>query len=84
MKITVEFSTLEEFQEFLNFKDSKNKYKLSDLSQRTQDVLRKNGVNSIVDIFGKTDTELLKFVNLGKKGLDEIRSLMADVDSQAK
>jgi DNA-directed RNA polymerase subunit alpha len=50
-----------------------------DLSVRAQNALHNEGIKTIGDLVAKTDDDLLKFRNFGRKSLEEIKAALAAV-----
>ena len=46
------------------------------LSHRTWSCLRRAGINKMKDLEGKTETDLMKIRNMGKKGVEEVAAMM--------
>ena len=50
-----------------------------ELSFRTMNTLKSNGINTVEDIVIRADRELLSLPNFGKKSLNEIKVVLADL-----
>jgi DNA-directed RNA polymerase subunit alpha len=50
-----------------------------DLSVRSNNCLRRAGINTVGDLLKKTEAEMMKVRNLGKKSLEEIKKKLADM-----
>jgi DNA-directed RNA polymerase subunit alpha len=48
-----------------------------DLSVRSYNCLKRAGINSVAELVGKTEAEMMKVRNLGKKSLEEVRNKLA-------
>ena len=51
-----------------------------ELSIRVMSALKTNGINTIEDIVIRTDSELLRLPNFGKKSLNEIKEVLSGMD----
>jgi DNA-directed RNA polymerase subunit alpha len=45
-----------------------------DMSVRSFNCLKRAGINTVEDLVSKTEEEMIKVRNLGKKSLDEVRA----------
>ena len=81
-------TSLQEVREFLAKKDLSLK-KISsdlrsifslDLSARTQNVLRAEGINTVKELVSKTEEELMWIPHFGKKGLKEVQEALSKRD----
>jgi len=50
-----------------------------DLSVRSYNCLKRAGINSVEDLANKTEEDMMKVRNLGRKSLDEVLNKMADL-----
>jgi len=50
-----------------------------DLSVRSYNCLKRAGINSVVDLANKTEEDMMKVRNLGRKSLEEVLNKMADL-----
>lgn len=55
-----------------------------DLSVRSYNCLKRAGINSIEELTDKTESEMMKVRNLGKKSLTEIKNKLDDLDLSLK
>ena len=51
-----------------------------ELSIRVMSALKTNGINTIEDIVIRTDSELLRLPNFGRKSLNEIKEVLSGMD----
>lgn len=51
-----------------------------DLSVRSYNCLKRSGINTVQDITNKTESEMAKVRNLGRKSLDEVRIKLQDLN----
>ena len=51
-----------------------------DLSVRSSNCLRRAGINTVEELCQKTEEELMKVRNLGRKSLDEVKKKLADME----
>lgn len=51
-----------------------------DLSIRSQNCLRRAGIETIADLINKTEEDMMKVRNLGKKSLKEIKAKLTELD----
>jgi DNA-directed RNA polymerase subunit alpha len=77
------FSTFRE--EFDEESEQINKYLLMsvdelELSVRSSNCLKNANIRTVADLVQKTDTELLKTRNFGKKSLNEIKTILAEMN----
>lgn len=54
------------------------------LSQRSYNCLKRSGIDTVGDIISRTETEILKIRNLGKKSFEEIRDKIAELGLKFK
>ena len=50
-----------------------------DLSVRSFNCLKRAGINTVDDLINKSEEEMMKVRNLGKKSFDEVREKMASL-----
>ncbi len=50
-----------------------------DLSARAYNCLRRSGLNTVGDLISKTESEMMKVRNLGKKSLEEVKKKLAEM-----
>ena len=50
-----------------------------DLSVRSFNCLKRAGINTVEDLIGKSEEDMMKVRNLGRKSLDEVVSKMASL-----
>ncbi|NLG68990.1 MAG: DNA-directed RNA polymerase subunit alpha, partial [Firmicutes bacterium] len=50
-----------------------------DLSGRSYNCLKRAGINTIAELTAKTDEEMMKVRNLGKKSLQEVKEKLAQL-----
>ena len=50
-----------------------------DLSVRSNNCLRRAGINTVDELFQKTEEDMMKVRNLGRKSLDEVKKKLADL-----
>ena len=55
-----------------------------DLSVRSFNCLKRAGINTVGDLVEKTDEEMLKFRNLGKKSYEEVIQKLASMGLSLK
>jgi DNA-directed RNA polymerase subunit alpha len=55
-----------------------------DLSVRSYNCLKRSGVNTVQDLTEKTEPELLKFKNMGRKSLEEIKGKLSELGLSLK
>lgn len=51
-----------------------------DLSVRSYNCLKRAGINTVQELSTKTEDDMMKVRNLGRKSLDEVRAKLADLD----
>ena len=51
-----------------------------DLSVRSYNCLKRAGINTVDELIGKTEEEMMKVRNLGKKSLEEVQNKLAEMD----
>src|SRR5699024_9686193 len=51
-----------------------------DLSVRSYNCLKRAGINTVQELTSKTESEMMKVRNLGRKSLDEVKTKLADLD----
>ena len=79
---TISFKSVEEIGE----KDTKLTIAIEELdfSVRTYNCLKRAAINSIADLVVRTEDEMIKVRNLGKKSLDEVKEKLAEMDLHLK
>ncbi|MDK6269497.1 DNA-directed RNA polymerase subunit alpha C-terminal domain-containing protein, partial [Lactobacillus mulieris] len=50
-----------------------------DLSVRSYNCLKRAGINTVFDLTEKTEPEMMKVRNLGRKSLEEVKIKLADL-----
>ena len=55
-----------------------------DLSVRSYNCLKRAGINTVEDLTRKTEDDMLKVKNLGRKSLDEVISKLVDLGLNLK
>ena len=50
-----------------------------DLSVRSYNCLKRAGINTVYDLTEKTEPEMMKVRNLGRKSLEEVKVKLADL-----
>ena len=50
-----------------------------DLSVRSYNCLKRAGINYVSDLAQKTEDEMMKVRNLGRKSLDEVKKKLIDI-----
>ncbi len=55
-----------------------------DLSVRSYNCLKRAGINTVEDLANKTEDDMMKVRNLGRKSLDEVLNKMAELDLSLK
>ena len=50
-----------------------------DLSVRSYNCLKRAGINTVFDLTEKTEPEMMKVRNLGRKSLEEVKVKLADL-----
>ena len=50
-----------------------------DLSVRSFNCLKRAGINTVEDLIGKTEDDMMKVRNLGRKSLDEVVAKLASL-----
>lgn len=55
-----------------------------DLSVRSYNCLKRAGINTVEDLTNKTEDEMMKVRNLGRKSLEEVLNKMADLELSLK
>ena len=80
MKLFVDLSDESSITEVLVEKNEKGKEKILemtieelDLSVRSFNCLKRAGINTVDDLINKSEEEMMKVRNLGKKSFDEVR-----------
>ncbi len=80
LKLFGELSDESTFKETLADKDDKSKEKILemtieelDLSVRSFNCLKRAGINTVEDLISKSEEEMMKVRNLGKKSFDEVK-----------
>lgn len=51
-----------------------------DLSVRSYNCLKRAGINTVQELTGKTESEMMKVRNLGRKSLEEVKNKLAELD----
>jgi DNA-directed RNA polymerase subunit alpha len=51
-----------------------------DLSVRSFNCLKRAGINTVEDLINKTEDDMMKVRNLGRKSLDEVVAKLASLD----
>ncbi|MGO2675163.1 MAG: DNA-directed RNA polymerase subunit alpha C-terminal domain-containing protein, partial [Leuconostoc mesenteroides] len=51
-----------------------------DLSVRSYNCLKRAGINTIVELTDRTEADMMKVRNLGRKSLDEIQEKLTDMN----
>ena len=51
-----------------------------DLSVRSYNCLKRAGINTVQELASKTEEDMMKVRNLGRKSLDEVKNKLADLD----
>ena len=51
-----------------------------DLSVRSYNCLKRAGINSVQELTDKTEAEMIKVRNLGRKSLEEVKFKLAELD----
>jgi DNA-directed RNA polymerase subunit alpha len=80
LRLFTELSDESVMPELMAEKDEKGKEKILemtieelDLSVRSFNCLKRAGINTVDDLIGKSETEMMKVRNLGKKSFDEVK-----------
>lgn len=55
-----------------------------DLSVRSYNCLKRAGINTVEELIDKTESEMMKVRNLGKKSLTEVKVKLAELDLSLK
>ena len=55
-----------------------------DLSVRSYNCLKRAGINTVFDLTEKTEPEMMKVRNLGRKSLEEVKVKLADLGLRLK
>ena len=50
-----------------------------DLSVRSFNCLKRAGINTVEDLINKTEDDMMKVRNLGKKSLDEVKAKLEEL-----
>ena len=86
LKLFINLSDESSITEILAEKDEKGKEKILemtieelDLSVRSFNCLKRAGINTVDDLISKSEEEMMKVRNLGKKSFDEVREKMASL-----
>lgn len=86
LKLFVDLSDEKTIPDVLVEKDDKNKEKVLEmtieeleLSVRSFNCLKRAGINTVGDLINRSEEEMLKVRNLGKKSFDEVREKMHDL-----
>ena len=51
-----------------------------DLSVRSYNCLKRANINTVQELVSKTDSEMMKVRNLGKKSLEEVKNKLAELN----
>src|SRR5699024_10152932 len=51
-----------------------------DLSVRSYNCLERAGINTVQELANKTEDDMMRVRNLGRKSLDEVKNKLADLD----
>ena len=51
-----------------------------DLSVRSYNCLKRAGINSVQELTNKSEPEMIKVRNLGRKSLEEVKNKLADLE----
>ena len=51
-----------------------------DLSVRSYNCLKRANINTVQELVNKTDSEMMKVRNLGKKSLEEVKNKLAELN----
>src|SRR5699024_5274895 len=51
-----------------------------DLSVRSYNCLKRAGINTVQELANKTEDDMMRVRNLGRKSLDEVKNKLADLD----
>jgi len=51
-----------------------------ELSVRSFNCLKRAGINSVGELIAKTEAEMMKVRNLGKKSLEEVKGKLGELD----
>lgn len=86
LKLFINLSDESSITEIMAEKDEKGKEKILemtieelDLSVRSFNCLKRAGINTVDDLINKSEEEMMKVRNLGKKSFDEVREKMASL-----
>ncbi len=86
LKLFINLSDESSITEIMAEKDEKGKEKILemtieelDLSVRSFNCLKRAGINTVDDLVNKSEEEMMKVRNLGKKSFDEVREKMASL-----
>jgi DNA-directed RNA polymerase subunit alpha len=89
LKLFTELSDESVMPELMAEKDEKGKEKILemtieelDLSVRSFNCLKRAGINTVDDLIGKSETEMMKVRNLGKKSFDEVKEKLLSLGFQ--
>lgn len=84
LRLFVDLTDTAEKVEIMAEKDDNDRGKLLemtieelDLSVRSYNCLKRAGINTVAELIAKTDEEMIKVRNLGKKSLEEVKSKLA-------
>ena len=55
-----------------------------DLSVRSYNCLKRAGINTVQELTDKTEPEMMKVRNLGRKSLEEVKNKLDDLDLSLK
>lgn len=91
MSLLTELSTgIDDIEVMVEKSDSKKDKALEmsveelDLSVRSYNCLKRANINTVQELIDKTDSEMMKVRNLGKKSLDEVKKKLAELDLSLK
>ena len=86
LKLFIDLSSESSITDIMVEKDEKGKEKILemtieelDLSVRSFNCLKRAGINTVDDLINKSEEEMMKVRNLGKKSFDEVREKMASL-----
>jgi DNA-directed RNA polymerase subunit alpha len=89
LRLFTELSDESVMPELMAEKDEKGKEKILemtieelDLSVRSFNCLKRAGINTVDDLIGKSETEMMKVRNLGKKSFDEVKEKLLSLGFQ--
>jgi DNA-directed RNA polymerase subunit alpha len=89
LKLFIDLSDESSIAEIMVEKDDKGKEKLLemtieelDLSVRSFNCLKRAGINTVEDLISKSEEEMMKVRNLGKKSFEEVKEKLASLGFQ--